>query len=315
MANDPAVNGNHQRLRLWLDADGTQFKEWITAGELTDTVGWATIKAYEPYTSPNRCRFLDTEYGYFDNAYKLSPTEPIFRVQRLPKPQETESYRALGLQSFGAGSSYSKSLLGVLDSVRASHEGSPVFRAYLFLRLVEVMELQPDSWGLSFAPSIQVHRAKVRQLTGDSLNSGDWFVTGKISALSKQLDEFFGSTCGLSYAKQAAALLALERQAAAAGLKYAGYTGLDGQPNTIGNLGDGELWGYVAKNKQPALLGLKTGSKVSLREASVPLSPVFMLGGRCEEMLASAGVTAGALEFSGTLPVLFASRPEGGSNE
>lgn len=308
LARDPAVSGRHQRLRLWLDADGTRFKEWITAGELTDTVGWTTIKAYEPYTSPNSCRFLDQEYGYFDGAYKLSPTEPIAKIQRLAAPQETALYHTLGLEDFPAASVYTNSLLQVLDSVRASREGSPLFRAYLFLRLVEVMELQPESWGLSFAPSIQAHRGQIRHITGDSLSSGDWFVTAKVSAFSKKLDEFFGSVSSLSYAKQAAGLFELERRAAAGGLKYAGYTDLDGQPVTITSLGDGELWGYEIKTKQPSLVGVRKGPKLSLLHASVPLAPVFMLTGDCDQILASAGIKLEASEFSGTLPVLFSSR-------
>jgi len=167
------------------------------------------------------------------------------------------------------------------------------------------MELQPESWGLAFAPAISHHRTQVLGLIGEPLSSGDWFVTEKATALSKGLDQFLASVSQVSYSKQAAGMLTLARETSATGFIYAGYADLDGQPKAIDNLPDGEIWGYSARTKQPALLGLKTGSKVSVDDASMPLSPLFTLATRREQLLAKAGVSAGSPTFDGVLPPLF----------
>lgn len=308
--HDPAVSAKHQRIRLWLDADGTNFKEWITAGPLTDTVGWTTVKAYEPYGSPNTCQFADHEYGFFDGTYKLTPTQAIQKVQVLNALHEADAFRSVGLNDFGAAT-YSKSLLQVLDSIKDSREGSSLFRAYLFLRVVDIMELQPESWGLAFAPSISRHCAQIREIVGGELSSGDWFVTAKTSAESKRLDQFFDSIGGISYAKQAAGLLELTREAASVGLKYAGYADLGGQPKFIDNLGDGEIWGYSARTKQPVLIGIKTGSEMSPQAAGIPLGPLFMLTTSRDQILSKAGVNRDSPVFTGVLPQLFSSIESG----
>jgi hypothetical protein len=307
LSHDPAISETYQRVRLWLDAEGTNFKEWITAGQFAGGVGWSTIKAYEPYASPRKCEFTDHEYGFFDGRYKLTPTQPIFKIQQLTISSETAAFHTVGLEDFFGTTAYSKPLLEILDAVKDSREGSSVFRAYLFLRLVDIVELQPEAWGLAFAPAIPHHRTQVLGLIGEPLSSGDWFVTEKATALTKGLDQFFASISQVSYSKQAAGMLTLAREASATGFRYAGYADLDGQPKAIDNLPDGEIWGYSARTKQPALLGLKTGSKVSVDDASMPLSPLFTLATRREQLLAKAGVSAGSPTFDGVLPPLFSS--------
>jgi hypothetical protein len=305
LSRDPAISARHQRVRLWLDAEGASFKEWITAGQFADGEGWTTIKAYEPYSSPRKCEFADREYGFFDGRYKLTPTQPIYKIQHLGTLSEAAASHTVGLEGFFGATAYSKPLLEVLDAVKDSREGSSVFRAYLFLQLVDIMELQPESWGLAFAPAISHHRTQILGLIGEPLSSGDWFVPEKATALANGLDQFFTSASQVSYTKQAAGMLALAREASAAGFRYAGYADLDGQPKAIDNLPDGEIWGYSARTKQGALLGLKAGSKVSLDGAVMPLSPLFTLPTRREQLLAKAGVSAGSPTFEGALPLLF----------
>jgi hypothetical protein len=302
---DPAVSSMHQRVRLWLDADGTNFKEWVTAGAFTRAEGWSTIKAYEPYTSPKTCEFADREYGFFDGKYKLTPIQPIYRIQQLSTPNDTALFHTLGLEGFIGVAAYSKPLLELLDAVKNSREGSPVFRAYLFLRLVDIMELQPESWGLAFAPAISGHRAQIKNIVGEQLKSGDWFVTERAIASAKKLDEFFVSASPISYTQQAAGLFSLAREACKAGFRYVGYVDLEGKPRAIDSSPDGEIWGYSASTKHAALMGIKAGSEVSLSGTSMPLSPLFMLGIQRDQLLAKAGVNAGSPTFAGALPPLF----------
>jgi hypothetical protein len=309
--HDPAVSGKHQRIRLWLDNDGSRSVEWITAGPLAIISGWTTIKAYAPHESPDAAVFIAREYGSFDGTYKLSPTQPVYRVQQLGDLDEAASFYSVGLETLLApgAKNYNASLLGVLDRVKDSREGSPIFRAYLFLRLVDLMEHQPDSWGLTFSPALQTHRARIQNLTGERLSSGDWFVTSKINDCAEKLERFFSSIKSISYSRQATGLLALNSEVSKCGLRYAGFVTLDGKAAFFDESASGEIWGYTTKGKKPAFLGVKNGSVVTLTNEAMPFSPLFALPISRKQLLANAQVNPDEPSFAGMLPPLFGQEP------
>lgn len=304
LAGDPAVSATHQHIKLWLDEGGSKAVEWITAGPLAQTVGWRVIKAYEPQSSPATCVFSSHDYGFFDGKYKLSPTQPVYRIEQLVPATEAAAFHLLELEGLGAGASYNKPLLQVLDALKDSREGSPLFRAYLYLRVVDIMELQPESWGLAFAPSITAHRGTIKAIVDNRLDSGDWFITAKASKWGERLDQFFDSAKPISYAKQAAGLLGLARETAKSGFQYVGFVGLDGKAVIPGASSPSEIWGYTADRNQPALLGNKTRSPGTISRAAVPLSPLFKLATPRSEILIKVGINPNAPPFAGVLPAL-----------
>lgn len=304
--NDPAVSAFHQRYRLSLDAEGKNLVEWITAGSFEPSMGWKKITAWTPSASATSATFDEREYGYFDGQYKLSPTQPLYRVEQLDHRDETASFSSVGLEKvLTGGDAYAKPLLEVLDSVKDSTEGSPLFRAYLFLRLMDLMKLQPDAWGLSFCPAARTHEATIRSIVGEQFSSGDWFVPAKVNALSDKLGQFFASSKPVSYAKQADGLLALARAASKSGLQYVGFVGLDGKPNFIDDSISGEVFGYSAARKLPVLLAATIATGNQLREPALRLSPLFALTVSCQEFLTKAGVNPSDISFQGALPPLF----------
>jgi hypothetical protein len=304
--NDPAVSTIHQRYRLWLDQEGKNSVEWITAGSFETSMGWKQIKAWTPSASATSATFEDRDYGYFDGQYKLSPTQPVYRVEHLDNRDETASFNSVGLDKVSAGGdSYAKPLLEVLDSIKDSREGSPLFRAYLFLRVMDLMNLQSDAWGLTFCPAARTHEAQIRSIVGEQFSSGDWFVTTKVNAYSQKLEQFFASTKSVSYAKQADGLLTLARSVSKSGLHYVGFVGLDGKPNFIDNSIFEEVFGYSAARKRPVLLAAKIEAGQPLKEQAMPLSPLFALDSPCKEYLTKAGVNPSDASFRGALPLLF----------
>jgi hypothetical protein len=304
--NDPAVSTIHQRYRLWLDQEGKNSVEWITAGSFETSMGWKQIKAWTPSASATSATFEDRDYGYFDGQYKLSPTQPVYRVEQLDNRDETASFNSVGLEKvLAGGDSYAKPLLEVLDSIKDSHEGSPLFRAYLFLRVMDLMNLQPDAWGLTFCPAARTHEAQIRSIVGEEFNRGDWFVPAKGNAYSQKLEQFFASAKLVSYAKQADGLLALARSVSKSGLQYVGFVGLEGKPNFVDNSISGEVFGYSAARKQPVLLAAKIAAGQPLKEQAIPLSPLFALDSPCKEYLTKAGVNPSDASFRGALPLLF----------
>lgn len=291
---DPAVNGDHQLYRLWLDSDGTKSTEWITAGLLDTSEGWKQIKAWAVSPDATNAVFEDRDYGYFNGQCKLSRTEFVSRVEHLANLKETAGFGA-AKQVWTGGDSYGQPLLQALDSIKDSDEASPMFRAYLLCRLVDVMSFQPDAWGLSFCPSVRAHVARIHQIVGGDIASGDWFVASRANAWNDQLAQFFAVAKSVSYTKEAAGNLALAQAVARDGLHYVGFVGLDGKPVITAGQASGETWGYDAFTKQPALV---SGS-------GLPLSPLFGLTFPRAEYLAKAGVEPASSSFANALLPLF----------
>jgi hypothetical protein len=309
--NDPAISSNHRRYRLWLDPDGTQTVEWITIGPFYNTLGWKQIKAWAPSKFSTSVQFKDRDYGFFDGQYRLSPTQLVYRVEDLGHLQETAAFYSVGLEKVLSGNnSYASPLLEVLDAIKDSRAGSPLFRAWLFLRLTDLMKCQPDAWGLNFCPAVRADQVQIEKITGGRLDDGDWFVPARADSCGKKLEQFFDSEKSVSYAKQAAGLFALARAVAQSGLRYAGFVGLDGKPNFVGSSAPEEIWGYNSSHSQPVLLAMKAGA-ISFQEPALPLSPLFTLERPRKEFLANVGVNPEDPCFKDVLPPLFrASTPK-----
>jgi hypothetical protein len=306
--DDPAVGARLQRVRLWLSGDGAKTVDWLTVGSFTEGNGWQTIKACEIDSSRGSCSFSDRKYGFFDGQYRLSSTQPIYRVETLGSADEAAVFRSVGFpEDFGTGS-YRKPLLEVLDAIKDSRDGSPLFRAYLFLRATDIMALQPESWGLAFAPAVSAHRNAIRGIAGE-LASGAWFAPMRVKELRDKLDQFFGSIKAVSYARQAAGLFGLAHEAARSGLQYVGFVSPDGKPNFIEGSPAAEVWGYSADRRQPVLVANKSGPGTAFIAAPMPLSPLFSLAAPRGELLAKAGIDPNDSLFAGVLPPLFASEP------
>ncbi len=292
---DPAINGNHQHYRLWLDTDNIKSEDWITAGFMDTSEGWKKIPAWTTSANATGATFDDHEYGSFAGQLKLTPTQPIYRLETISEPNGTAAFGSVGLGGvYTSGSSYGGSLLDVLDAIKDSRDGSPIFRAQLFCSLVGIMEFQPDAWGLSFCPAARADSKTIQSITGGPINSGDWLVPSKVAAWSAKLDKFFASEKSLSYAKQGAANLTLAQAVVKDGLHYVGFVGLDGKPVLTGDA-PAEMWGYDPASKQP----------VRYVNSALPLSPLFALPVSTSDYLTKASVSLNEASFANALPPLF----------
>ena len=216
------------------------------------------------------------------------------------RSRRTAAFGSVGLVNvYKSGAGYGGSLLEVLDAVKDSREGSPLFRGQLFCNLIEIMEFQPDAWGLTFSPSARADAAKIRAIAGGPIESGDWLVRSKAAKWSEKLEQFFSSEKSTSYAKEAADTLGLVRTVANDGFHYIGYVGLDGKPVLTAAFPDGsapaEMWGYDPASRRPARYA----------GAAMPLSPLFALPVSTAEYLAKAGVSRETPSLANTLPPLF----------
>jgi hypothetical protein len=231
-------------------------------------------------------------------------------MELLGSADETAAFRSVGFQDTFATSGYKRPLLEVLDAIKDSNEGSPVFRAYLFQRITDIMQLQPESWGLAFAPAVSAHRDAIRAILGKS-DSGAWFVPMRVKECREKLDRFFASIKSVSYMRQASGLLGLAHEAVKSGLKYVGFISLDGKPHYVAGAQATELWGYGPHGKQPVFLSNSSDPRTTFIATAMPLSPLFSLNTTREELFANAGVNPNESLFAGVLPPLFALPPRG----
>ena len=292
---DPAINADHQRYRFWLDPAKTKNVEWITAGVLDGSLGWKKINAWTVTAEATNAVFSEHDYGYFNGQWKLSASQSVYRLENSSL-KDTSVFGAAEIgKVWTEGDTYARPLLQALDAIKESDEGSPVFRAYLFCQLMKLMEFQPDEWGLSFCPSASAHAARIREIVGCDIGSGDWFVPSKANAWNEKLAQFFATIKSVSYVKQAAGNLTLAQAAAKDGLQYVGFAGLDGQPVITVGQAPPEIFGYEAAGKKPAMLS----------GAAMPLSPLFAPINARADYFAKASVDPAAPSFANALLPLF----------
>jgi len=295
LQRDPAVNANHQRYRLWQESENAKPIEWITAGALSDSPEWSLIRAYV-VSDEEKAEFLPRDYGQFNGRWKLSPTVTLKRVETLPPPKEASAFNQISLERiFTGNSSYGLPMLQVLDNLKHSSHGSPVFRAYLFCALVDFMDLQPDAWGLSFCPSARIDAGRIREHVGGAIASGDWFVRVKADNWSAGLRQILETNKSTLYREQALRNLMLARAVAKDGLRFIGYADINGNPVIATDMKIEEIWGYSATGPTPTLI----------KDRAMPFSPLFGLNKPRSEYLSEVGVSSVSGAFGNTLPPLF----------
>ena len=295
LLRDPAVNANHQRYRLWPESENTLPIEWITAGALSDSAEWSLIRAYV-VSDEEKAEFLPRDYGQFNGRWKLSPTVTLKRIETLPPPKEASAFGQIGLERILTGTtSFGLPMLQVLDNLKHSSHGSPVFRAYLFCALVDFMDLQPDAWGLSFCPSVRIDAGRIREHVGAPIASGDWFVRTKVDNWSAGLKQILEANKSTSYREQALKNLMLARAVANDGLRFIGYADINGKPVIATDKNPGEIWGYSAAGLTPTLI----------KDRAMPLCPLFGLKKPRSEYLSEASVASVPGALVDTLLPLF----------
>ena len=130
--SDPSINAVHEHYRLYLDQDKNVALDWITAGALETSEGWQKIPAWTVSAAVSTATFEDHEYGNFSGQMKLTPTQPVYRIENLVEPDGSAAFSKICLPGvYKTDGTYGGSLLAVLDSLNNSGEGSPVFRAQL----------------------------------------------------------------------------------------------------------------------------------------------------------------------------------------
>ena len=224
----------------------------------------------------------------------LSPTSEFMNMMEFGRITDEKGERVM------------RPLLEVFDKLVKDKNGSPLAKAYVMLKLQDMMQLRPYAWGDHFSPSLQHDLRELQRILGStSLRSEDWLVPAMREKWTTPLTAFFKTCNERSYLKEASARRIYLRAVVTAGLKFAGYveTDLSLVLNQQGRTA-GELWVLGKESGKPVLVVNPSAGKAAsgaaapiIASASVPLSPVFLvsadrkgLAQQYQEALSSPGV-------------------------
>ncbi|WP_395739192.1 hypothetical protein [Prosthecobacter sp.] len=260
---------------------------WSTSKPEETVIGGATrwsSKFYVPEPSLTSVMFIQQSFTRAGTAGSYQGD--AVQSTRLSQTSEFMNFMEFGRIADEKGERVQRPLLDVFDKLNRDTGASPVAKAYVMLKLYDMVKLRPYSWGDHFCPSLQQDiRELQRILASTALRSEDWLVPAMRDKWTAPLTAFFKSIKDRSYMKEASARRAYLRAVANAGLKFAGYveTDLSLVLNTQGRTA-AELWVVGKEGGKPLLVpNPSAGSAASdsaspiIASASVPLSPVFIV--------------------------------------
>lgn len=279
-------------------------KTWLAyanGGLRLNKLGRKTGLIYDPAESPNAVGFKPREFDNFE-----------LRVEDRGLAEESVAFERVGMKLLidsRTGVNYGMSLLVILDNINRESAGSPLFRAYLALRVHEIMELRPHVWDAHWAPNAALDRELLRGLGAEAIKSGDWLAPGRATN-GARLEQHLTQARQVSYREQAKFLSALARRTVAAGFALAGHADAAGQPVLPTPPQDrAELWGWTRQAKAPALLfryRAGEGRYLAVHQA-MPFTPLFTFRADRIQMLNEErkSISSNPAQLGSHLPPLF----------
>jgi hypothetical protein len=275
----------------------------FTRGKLaSDKLGRQAGLIYDPQRDPGTLRFEEHFIDDWDYV----------KVEEMPPIVESDAFQRLGLRDWidpNTGN-YQLSILELLDRLSQDRNSSPVFLAFLALRLAELAALRPADWGLQWSPTASTHLQILKDSGGAMVKSGDWMVPNQDALYRTRLGKYFEQTRAISFDGEAHFFHRLARQTCATGFAFAGFVDAKGVPKVNRtNAIRGEFWGWSSRTGLPALLLQKTAGTETWQtlDKPLPFTPLFVfLGDRRLLLEQSAKAAAYPLRGLGsTLPPLF----------
>jgi len=225
---------------------------------------------------------------------------------------ESQAFQTLGLRDLidPNNGNYQRSILDLLDAVNQDTSSSPLFRAYLEVKLYELAGFRQADWGLPWSPTAAANLRSLTDLGAQKLQSGDWMVPNQNAAYRDKLRDYFTRARQVSLAQEAQFYYRLAQQTTEAGFDFEGYA--DGQGNavlTTTNDTQGEYWGWSRRSRSPALL-FRRGEAGAPKKVEEPLAftPLFAFRGDRRTILdQTAKLTSYPIGAPGAIvPPLFA---------
>jgi hypothetical protein len=233
---------------------------------------------YDPRLSPENLRFVNCIYSDVD--YKA--------VKYAGRTFECDAYGRLGLGDLidPTTGKWQKPILQLFDQLNQDDNASPLFRAFVFLKLHALAQMRPLDWGLQWAPGVEPEvKALLKEPGAGGFKSGDWMVPAISTNHAGPLSRLLQRARALPFEKQAQVFRQLARATCSQDFTLAGYVDVTGHPvlRQI-NIPSAEYWGWDARSGSATLLFRRADGqntdKIGLVEP-VPYTPLkVFLGDR-----------------------------------
>jgi hypothetical protein len=283
-----------------LPADDPKRKRMVyLRGELQRRITRKSGMIYDPVESPGFLAFAEKEMGSLD----YSAEEPTITPER-------ELYTRTGLEGLIDASTglYQSSLLPALEEINQDRRANPLFRAYLFAQICQVMDAQPAQWGAVWSATLARDRAELNRLGATQIQSGDWMIPAKVAQRGPDLIAHFERTALHSYSREAAFFKRLLPKVIDTGALVVGYVNAEGEAVLNETLTPRPAWGFASTSK-PAEIVLNHRSA----RKPIPFSPLFVFAGDAsalvEETLRALSYAPGSVGIPENLPSILRDAP------
>ena len=235
-----------------------------------------TGKFYDPKPGDTTPNFVTATIPGEDMAvtgFKLSPV--------------SEFLKSLALENMtdAAGEHYTGELLLVFSRLAQTLTVPASVRAYLWDRFATILQRDPDGWGLGYCPSLQEDLQKLHALSKSGCGPYQWMLPGD-EQKSAAAAACFKALQDRSYTAEAMAMTAMESKIISAGIRFAGYSGGNGELKLLPDAQAVEEFWLLDRVQKKCRL-LKRGADGSLTAAAVPpFSPIFFVPADRRKLLA-----------------------------
>jgi hypothetical protein len=205
---------------------------------------------------------------------------------------------------------YQKPILQLFDQLNRDDNSSAIFRAFVTLKLFDLMRLRPEEWGMQWCPGVTRHLQALKDLGAPDLKSGDWMVRVPLAKYEASFQKYFERARSVPLEKQAALLKQLAQKTCQTDFSYAGFIDINGHLvlRQI-NAPVPEYWGWGGGSESAVLLLRKAGGAAAFDKIAEPLpfTPLFVFNGDRRRLLneAARAVSYPASQMAGILPPFF----------
>ena len=198
-------------------------------GEMTQTTAEGK-EVYDPVT-------MGKSSAVFNPANYRARVSSSSRLGFVPEngslSRESTFFQSLRLGGYvnPAVSNYRSTFLGAIEDIYASDDSvSPLFKAYLQLKIGELMMQRKMEWLLDFSPFFEHYEELMTLTANGAITSNSWLTPDEVARFSDSLSAFYAKHRGTTMAKEAVARHQFFSRLRAAGLEHCGF--IDQQGNT-----------------------------------------------------------------------------------
>jgi len=225
-------------------------------------------RVYDPVASPDDLNFKNVSNYIDETHFKEEGRHAL----------EYWAYEKIGFGNLidSQTGAYQTALLEILDRVNRETNSSPLFRAFLAMKLYNMIDVRPVEWGYIWCPAAAADRQRLVDLGAGRLQSGNWYVPSLIQSEGDRFEKYFESVRATSYMKQARFYQTLAQRLDSADFSFAGYVHPDRGLITALKAKSTSLWGFGKNGKLALLYKLNPQATGYDREQTpLPFSPVF----------------------------------------